>query len=304
MFVHRLLRAFLSAAFAFYIVYLVKNDALQYYIAPKMELYVKLSAIALMLFAVVQTVSAFAYLRARQPEACDCHHPPSPSLLKNAATYGVLLSPLLFGYLLPDLALGSDLVDKKGIVLSRSQPDSAAADSRAEPEPEPKAAADSNGMTEAQLRDSFLTGDLYEDQYAGMAASLMLQDPILVRDDAFLEIITAIDLFMHRFAGKTIQVEGFVYRPEGIAPNEFVVARMAMDCCSADATPYGFLVESANAPAFAEDTWVRVTGKIGTVEWDGFDIVKIEADSAEAIDSPDTPYVYPNYEAIDEAQIP
>jgi uncharacterized repeat protein (TIGR03943 family) len=302
MFVHRLFRAFLSAAFAFYIVYLVRNDALHYYIAPKMELFVKLSAIALMLFAVVQTVSAFANLRARQSEVCDCHHPPSPSLFKNAATYGLLLSPLLFGYLLPDLALGSDLVDKKGIVLSRSQPESAANVARAEPEPE--AAAVPDEMTEAQLRDSFLTGDLYEDQYAGMAASLMLQDPILVKEDAFLEIITAIDLFMQRFAGKTIQVEGFVYRPEGIGPNEFVVARMAMDCCSADATPYGFLVERADASAFAEDTWVRVTGAIGIVPWDGFDIVKIEADSLEAIDSPDTPYVYPNYEVLDEAQIP
>ncbi len=303
MFVHRLLRAFLSAAFSLYIIYLVKNDALQYYIAPKMEIFVKLSAIALMLVAVVQLYSAFANLRSRasQPD-CDCHHPPSPSLFKNAMTYGLLLSPLVLGYFLPDLALGSDMVDKKGIVLSRSQP--APSDSLDSAPTEPEAIAESSEPTEEQGRDSFLTGDLYEDQYAGMAAMLMQQDPIVVQEATFLENITTIDLFMHRFVGKSIQVEGFVYRPEELGSNEFVIARMAMDCCSADATPYGFLVESADASGFAEDSWARVTGTIRTVSWDGFDIVKIVAETVVPIEAPDTPYVYPNYEVLDEVQIP
>ncbi|WP_309119449.1 TIGR03943 family putative permease subunit [Paenibacillus sp.] len=295
--IHQLFRALVSAGFSTYIIYLVKIDALQYYIAPRMEIYVKLSAIVLMMFAVVQVFAMFAGARGRRVD-CGCEHPPSSSAWRNAITYVLLFSPLAFGYFLPDLALGSDLVDKKGIVLSRSEPVTPAAPREATPartpvsEPEP--------LQDEQLLQTFLTGDLYEDQYASMAVRLIKQDPMIVREDAYLEMITAIDLFMNRFVGKRVQIEGFVYRTEEMAADEFVVARMAMDCCSADATPYGFLVQSQGASRFAEDTWIRVTGTIGTADWGGVEIVKIEAAEVADIDSPETPYVYPNYEALDE----
>ncbi|TLS52363.1 TIGR03943 family protein [Paenibacillus antri] len=295
--IHRLLRAFVAAGFSTYIIYLVKVDALQYYIAPRMEIFVKLSAIVLMMFAVVQAFSMFVGARGRHVD-CGCDHPPSPSLWRNALTYGLLFSPLVLGYFLPDLALGSDLVDKKGIVLSRSEPGTPAIPREETPVRTPLPSSES--LQDDQLLRSFQTGDLYEDQYASLAVRLMKQDPMVVREDAYLEIITAIDLFLNRFVGKSVQIEGFAYRTEEMAADEFVVARMAMDCCSADATPYGFLVQSQEASRFAEDTWIRVTGTIGTADWGGVEIVKIEAAEVAGIDSPETPYVYPNYEALDE----
>jgi len=302
MVIHRLLRAFISAGFSAYIIYLVKSDALQFYIAPRMEIFVKLSAVVLALFAVVQLFSAFVFRSGRQAD-CGCDHPPSPSLVRNAIAYGLLLSPLVLGYFLPDIALGSELVDKKGIVLSRSEPRTS--DSVAAPSPEraPFAQSESESLSDEELRNTFITGDLYEDQYAGLAVALMKQDPMIVSEESFLEIITTIDLFMDRFVGKRVQIEGFVYRAEEMSPDEFVVARMAMDCCSADATPYGFLVQSDSASLLAEDTWIRVAGTVRTTDWDGFEIVKLESAEIENIESPATPYVYPNYEALEEVAL-
>jgi len=293
---HRLLRAGVSAGFSLYIVYLVKNDLLQLYIAPRMELYVKLSAVVFMMFAVFQLFASFASLRG-QPLDCGCGHPPAKSFWPNAAAYGLLLAPLLMGYFLPDSALGSALVDKKGIVLSANN---AAAKSKATEDPSREPAPEQAGaMNDEQLLASFQTGDLYEDQYAALAVQLIKQNPIVVRDDAFLEITTAIDLFSDRFVGKRVQIEGFVYRNEDMAQDQMVIARMAMECCSADSTPYGFLIQYPKASSYADDTWLRVAGTLNTVDWDGYRIAMLEADTIQPIEAPETPYVYPNYDALD-----
>ncbi|HZG86868.1 TIGR03943 family putative permease subunit [Paenibacillus sp.] len=292
---HRLLRAGVSAGFSFYIVYLVKNDLLHLYIAPKMELYVKLSAVVFVMFAVFQLYSAFATLRG-QPLDCGCGHPPSKSFWRNTAAYGLLIAPLLMGYFLPDSALGSALVDKKGIVLSANNAAGAKSAASSAPAPSPEQAG---AMSDEQLLASFQTGELYEDQYAPLAVQLIQQDPIVVRDDAFLEITTTIDLFSDRFVGKRVQIEGFVYRNEDMAQDQLVIARMAMECCSADSTPYGFLIQYPKASTYADDTWLRVAGTLNTVDWDGYRISMIEADTIQPIEAPETPYVYPNYDALD-----
>jgi uncharacterized membrane protein YcgQ (UPF0703/DUF1980 family) len=46
--------------------------------------------------------------------------------------------------------------------------------------------------------------------------------------------------------------------------DQFVVGRLAVQCCSADAAPYGVMVKSAEAKRFANNAWVRVTGVVET----------------------------------------
>ncbi|SFE14544.1 protein of unknown function [Paenibacillus catalpae] len=116
---HNWIRAGFLAAFAFLIIYLDRLGQLPLYIAPRMELYVKLSAIVLNAAAVHQAFLALSH----RPHAADCDecghdsphkhhhhdhhdhdHDHSMSPLKSILVYGLFLLPLLLGFLLPAAA--------------------------------------------------------------------------------------------------------------------------------------------------------------------------------------------------------
>lgn len=285
---HYLLRGALSAGFAGYIVYLVREDLLGYYIAPRMEPVVKLSAVALALIATYQLFAALWSMRG-EPPSCGCDHAPSKSNIRNTIAYLLFAAPLLLGYFAPDAVMGSNVVDKKGIVLTTG--DSSGAPARSASDSGVPAAPGQGGL--------FYSDDLYARQYSAYAESLYAQNPIVIEDATYLESSTAIDLFMHAFEGKPVRIEGFVYRQDEMTDSQFVVARLAMECCTADATPYGFLVEWPEAAALEEDTWVTVTGTLRVVSYHGVEISSIVAQSVEKMASmPETPYVYPNYDIL------
>ncbi|HZG56980.1 TIGR03943 family putative permease subunit [Paenibacillus sp.] len=285
---HYAFRAALTGGFAFYIVHLVRSDKLLLYIAPKMETFVKLAAVALSMIAVYFAFAAFRALSGEQAADCGCEHGPSKSAFRNVATYLLFAAPLLFGWFVPDTIMGSNLVDKKGIVLSVADSD----DSDAE-----KKTSNANGApTEGGM---FYSEDLYEKQYSSFAESLYLQDPIVIEASAYLEASTAIDLFLPAFLGKRVEIVGFVYKQEDMTDRQFVVARLAMECCSADSTPYGFLVDWPDAAKLAEDQWVTVEGVIRTTDYGGIEIASIAATRVTPVETPSTPYVYPNYDILE-----
>lgn len=286
---HYLFRAVLTGGFSFYIIYLIKNDKLQYYIAPRMETIVKLSAIALGLIAVYLVFAALWSLQGTTP-SCGCNHMPKKSPIKNTIAYALFAAPLLLGWFAPDTVMGSNVVDMKGIVLSKAAESAPAQDIRQ---------MDNATANEPQQGGLFYSDDLFIKQYSAFAEQLYLQDPIIVKEETFLETISAIDFFMKPFRGKSIEISGFVYKQEDMADSQFVVARLGMDCCSADAMPYGFLVEWPEAKALQQDVWVKVRGAISSSDYDGMEIVTLHADNVESIATPETPYVYPNYEALE-----
>lgn len=57
-------------------------------------------------------------------------------------------------------------------------------------------------------------------------------------------------------AGRTVELVGFVTRPEG--GEGWVLNRLAMSCCAADTVGYQVRVEGAPAPP--TESWVRLTG--------------------------------------------
>ena len=54
-----------------------------------------------------------------------------------------------------------------------------------------------------------------------------------------MELLTAVDLYMDNFAGKKMVISGFIYREDDMAPNQFVVSRLAMQCCRPMLLPTG-----------------------------------------------------------------
>jgi len=117
---HYILRTVILAGFSIYIAYLSKSGSLMYYIAPRMENYVKYAAIALFILAVHQAYMALGIILNTSESSCGCDHDHDPprSFLTNSVIYGLFILPLLLGFLLPNTIMASNIASTKGMNLS------------------------------------------------------------------------------------------------------------------------------------------------------------------------------------------
>ncbi|MFD0869076.1 Domain of uncharacterised function (DUF1980) [Chlamydia abortus] len=328
---HYLLRSAILAGFSFYIIHLVRSGDMMYYIAPRMEPYVKYAAFGLTALAIHQAFAAVQSLFGTA-ESCGCDHVPPRSMLMNGMIYGLFLFPLLLGFLMPNMVMGSSVASVKGMNFSGANNVSSRPAGSANPvtTPSPMGMTDvpsglgmeanadrpgnndsSNGserkeqagsqaaVDEEKLQELFRAEEFFDD-LAKLGMKLYLQEKIDIEAEGFMEILSTLDLFMDNFIGKPVEISGFVYRENEMSPNQFAVARLAISCCAADASPYGVMVEASSAGNYAEDTWVRITGTIGKTLYNDNEIVQIDAENIEKIDAPESPYVYPDYYYFDD----
>ncbi|MFC5471230.1 TIGR03943 family putative permease subunit [Cohnella suwonensis] len=318
---HYLIRAAILGCFSWYIVHLVKADKLQYYIVPRMIPYVKYGAMALFLLAGFYLYLAIQKGGSSNEEDCGCGHEPPRSIFRNGLIYGLFAIPLLLGVALPDRIMGSEVVAVKGMnlnVANVSERPSVTADSippSASTEPlveanttpeelnrnvlEQSPQAGNNRNMNDEL-DKLFPADEFSIDYAELGKKLYKRDVINVKTVGYLELLTMLDLFKDNFIGKDIHISGFVYRENDMKIDQFVVSRMAMQCCSADAMPYGFLVQSPNGASLKKDTWITMTGKLSTTNYRGNEIIQLEAQKITVIEAPNDPYVYPYYDDFDD----
>ncbi|KAA1190810.1 MULTISPECIES: TIGR03943 family putative permease subunit [unclassified Paenibacillus] len=268
---HYLLRAVILLAFALYIGHLVQQDALHYYVAPKLARWVQLCPIPLTLMALSLAIQA---LFGKGSVLCDCEHRLPHSIFKSTALYGLFLFPLLLGFALPDRALGSMAASKKGISFS-SLP------------------------SETTNAVRFESIDPYHEELTELAKILYAQPTIPVYSDIFSETLGAIDMYKQQFEGKEISVSGFLYRDDSETPeNAFAIGRFLVQCCTADATPFGMLVDSGKLKSLPTDTWIEVRGKLQIVQYKGQEMMQIRAEAITPIAQPTTPYIYTSADSI------
>ncbi|WP_171686691.1 TIGR03943 family putative permease subunit [Paenibacillus planticolens] len=316
---HYFFRTLILLGFSSYIVVLAKSDALQFYIAPRMMIFVKVAAVVLYIIACFQGYMA---LRAYwgKPVTCECEQPVSRSAWRNTAAYGLLILPLLIGFLLPDTALSSAMVAAKGMNLSAAktsitkpsipsgenpsgQGETAAPASTPAPAIAPSVSNSETpavAETDADLQKLFHADNEWDEDFAKIGMILYKKDTIVVKPEIYMEILSSIDLFKQNFIGKKIELSGFVYREDNMPSNQFVVGRFAVSCCSADATPYGVMIDFPTAQTYPKDMWVKVTGTIQNGSYNDNDIFVIKATNIEKIAAPSSPYIYPNFEPLKE----
>ncbi|PRX61059.1 putative repeat protein (TIGR03943 family) [Cohnella sp. SGD-V74] len=115
---HYLARAILLSGFALLIVHLVRSGNLNLYIAPRMQLIVKLSALGLYAVAAHQLYSAIRAFFDKDKHGgpdCDCMHEMPVTWGKSLLFYGWFALPLIIGYVVPDGLLGSSMASAKGV---------------------------------------------------------------------------------------------------------------------------------------------------------------------------------------------
>jgi putative membrane protein len=93
--------------------------------------------------------------------------------------------------------------------------------------------------------------------------------------------------------GQSVDVTGFVYRDPRNEANQIWVSRFAISCCVADASAVGLLVQTTDAAAFKNDSWIHVTGKLQAGTFAGEAVPVILPDKIEPTTQPENPYLYP-----------
>lgn len=289
---HYWIRAIILLGYTFYIMQLVSSGNLIYYIAPRMMPYVKCASILLFGMAMVQVYLALQSKRAENvyDQVCDCEPIPSRSKVMNIGIYSLFIAPLLLGFVLPDIAMGSSVASIKGMNLGMDTSDTR---NLVRTTTNTKMVVTED---DAILQDMFEVADPYTQDYTALAMKLYKKEIITIEEEGFMELLTSIDLYTDNFIGKKIRMTGFVYREDDMLPNQFVISRLAMQCCSADTAPYGIMVESDTANQYPEDTWVEVTGVIGNTTYNNNTIMKIDGENLVTTKASDTPYIYPYLE--------
>jgi putative membrane protein len=310
---HYTARAILLAGFAFYIVHLVQSGNLNLYIANRMQLIVKLSALGMYAVAAQQLYAAlrtwFDQRKHEHDPSCDCNHEMPSTWGKSLLLYGWFAIPLIIGFSVPDGLLGSSMATAKGVQFAPQQIVKPAKDqlsvsivpieSESPPASEPSVphsspAPDAGTQLEEAALDLLFPSDQFTESYAKFGRQLVNQDLIRVTDKQFIETLTTLDLYRTAFIGKTVQLSGFVYREGSMGLQQFGVSRFAISCCSADASPYGVMANFGKADTLATDEWVTVTGKLGTMIYNGNEIIKIDVSKVSKINPPEDPYVSPD----------
>jgi putative membrane protein len=90
-------------------------------------------------------------------------------------------------------------------------------------------------------------------------------------------------------AGEPIVLDGIVSADDALPPDEFLLTRFIVTCCTADATIAQVRVVGAPPGAFEPDQWVKVEGRIYPIGRE----VLMAAEHVEAIPAPDVPYLTP-----------
>ncbi|MNM94351.1 hypothetical protein D3C81_1067490 [compost metagenome] len=157
-------------------------------------------------------------------------------------------------------------------------------------------------LSSDQLSTMFKAPDKYNLEFANIAKIIYQQQVIEVKPEVYSEIIGAIELFKDQFVGKKIKISGFVYEDHSLKQNhEFILGRFLVQCCTADANPFGVLITTDQSiDSMQKDSWVEVQGVLRTELRDGKKIIAITAEQITQIPRPDTPYVYPNGDVMRE----
>jgi uncharacterized repeat protein (TIGR03943 family) len=139
----------------------------------------------------------------------------------------------------------------------------------------------------------YLTAELYP------ASELPAGGRIEFDDRSYYTYYNEIYDAMESMVGREIHVTGFVHREEHLGGNQFILARMMLWCCTADAMMLGFHGSYDQGRIPPENTWVDITGTLEVARYhnphtrEEYSIPSIRVSSIAPADEPQFEYVIP-----------
>ncbi|RCX18883.1 putative membrane protein [Anaerobacterium chartisolvens] len=274
--VEALIKAAIMLGFALFFYITIRSGTVQLYVHPRIVPYMKFSIAAMLLIAVFLVRSAFM---------------PQVARVKTAYLLFFII-PLAASFLIPP-----SVMDTSGLSGNNFKPSQ-----------QPKAAPASDGSLSSDFTSPDDVGSLIN-EYPGTSEELyeipeyqedpidiqpQLQgDKVIVDDASFAVWNDELYYNVDKYAGKGIEIKGQVLKDSQLKPDEFVVVRLMMSCCTADLQPIGIICRYDDAGKLASNTWIKINGKIVRDSYEGELYPLIEVESVENASKPEEEYLYP-----------
>lgn len=95
------------------------------------------------------------------------------------------------------------------------------------------------------------------------------------------------------YIAKDVDVIGFIFKPDILPKDYFMVSRFVIRCCAADATPVGLIVKFKNwEENFEENDWIRVEGKFIEENFNNQNNLVIEPKQVFKVEKPVDIFIY------------
>jgi putative membrane protein len=127
----------------------------------------------------------------------------------------------------------------------------------------------------------------------------IVDNEVIVNNDNYYKAISDIYQNLSFFKDRKIKVQGFVFKGSDFSSDEFVAARMLINCCAADAQVIGFLCKFDSNIDLKKDMWVEVVGHLQEYPLSNNSFIKskgipvIIVDGITEIQEPKEKYIYP-----------
>ena len=198
------------------------------------------------------------------------------------ASIFLLCIPLFVGLFFPTVTLDSQTVSAKGYHFPVAAGSS-------------KEIQQDEGTTTQYLKpdtSSYFTKSAYESEMKQAAKKYVDKKVIQVTTENYMEVMEVIYDYPDQFAGKTIELTGFVYNDPNNKDSQFLF-RFGIIHCIADSGVYGLLTTGA-PQHFENNTWIQAKGTL-SIEYhkqlkQSLPVLHIR--DCQTITKPDNPYVY------------
>ncbi|UAL52122.1 TIGR03943 family putative permease subunit [Metabacillus dongyingensis] len=135
--------------------------------------------------------------------------------------------------------------------------------------------------------------DKPDEYYENQKNDLLKMDKIILSNENYISILEVLDRFPKEFAGKQVELTGFVFREKDFSETQLVIARSGDPCCTDEHDGlYGLLSRMENAKNLLDSQWVNVTGELSTNTYSGAEVPYLLIKKAVKIKPPAQPYVY------------
>jgi putative membrane protein len=297
--VQQAVRAFILLAFAALLFKMHYLGEMTKFINPKYELLSQIASILFLILFFIQTTRIWT-LKEQQKDHSACQHDDhdhhcghdhgdSPFNSRKLLSYLIIIIPLATGFLLPAKVLDASIADKKGGM--------AVITNRAFEKKQGSNISDQEGpVLNVDPSDPSLLKDrkVYtKDEYNHLIQKLEQSTSIEMTEEVFSSYYEEIHMDVEKFKGREIKLTGFVYKGEGLQPNQLVLSRFLITHCVADASIIGFISELPEASLLEEDTWVEATGILVITPYDGLELPMIKVTEWKVVTEPEEPYLYP-----------
>lgn len=291
---HHLIRGIILVGFMLLVLKLLLTNNITLLIAPKMNPFLYFTLFVFLLLGVLLFLRGTSEDNTHYDCGCGGEHSYPISKGKSLFLYSIFIIPIITGLLFADHVLGSSVAKNRSLILGADSHDI----SSKQAEKDLKDLDRNKSINEQSQPNSLpkpssseMPDPISQAEYTSLTTKLIQSASITVTDAYYVPMMNIIQENLEKMNGKTITIQGFIYREKNFFQDQIVIARYGITCCVADASVYGMMAKG-NISNLPKDKWIQVTGTIDQTLFDGATIPMIHIQEYKMIPSPAQPYVF------------